>query len=61
MRPEMGPPDTTIYEYPGADTSWAAEWAAFQRAVEGATETTAATLADAAATLRVVDLAYKRA
>src|SRR5438552_774793 len=26
MRPEMGPPDTLVYEYPGADTSWAAEW-----------------------------------
>ncbi|MEM9256549.1 MAG: Gfo/Idh/MocA family oxidoreductase [Pseudomonadota bacterium] len=25
MKPEMGPPETTIYEYPGPDTSWRAE------------------------------------
>ncbi|MFM9106115.1 MAG: Gfo/Idh/MocA family protein [Chloroflexota bacterium] len=29
MLPEMGPPDTTIWEYPGADRSWHDEWAAF--------------------------------
>jgi predicted dehydrogenase len=60
MRPEMGPPDTTIYEYPGADTSWALEWAAFEAAVSGASEGTAATLADAIAALRIVDRAYGR-
>jgi predicted dehydrogenase len=60
MRPEMGPPDTTIYEYPGADTSWALEWAAFQSAVDGSSDRTAATLADAAAALRIVDQAYRR-
>ena len=26
MRPEMGPPATTIWEYPGADRSWALEF-----------------------------------
>jgi len=25
MKPEMGPPDTTIYEYPGPDLSWQVE------------------------------------
>jgi hypothetical protein len=60
MRPEMGPPDTTIYEYPGADTSWALEWAAFEAAVGGAEEGKAATLADAVAALRIVDRAYGR-
>jgi predicted dehydrogenase len=29
MLPAMGPPETTIYEYPGADDSWQAEMAAF--------------------------------
>jgi predicted dehydrogenase len=29
MRPEMGPPDTTSWEYPRGDGSWAAEFAAF--------------------------------
>lgn len=30
MKPEMGPPDTTIWEYPGADRSWADEWKQFR-------------------------------
>lgn len=29
MRPEMGPPDTTAWEYPRGDESWALEFAAF--------------------------------
>ncbi|HEX3463941.1 MAG TPA: Gfo/Idh/MocA family oxidoreductase [Candidatus Elarobacter sp.] len=29
MTPELGPPPTTIYEYPMADDSWEAEYAAF--------------------------------
>src|SRR5205085_425071 len=29
MRPEMGPPDTTVWEYPNADQSWALEFAEF--------------------------------
>jgi predicted dehydrogenase len=33
MKPEMGPPDTTIWEYPGADTSWRQEWEHFRAEV----------------------------
>jgi predicted dehydrogenase len=29
MLPEMGPPETTIWEYPGADRSWELEFAEF--------------------------------
>ncbi len=29
MLPQMGPPETTIWEYPGADTSWGSEFAEF--------------------------------
>jgi predicted dehydrogenase len=29
MLPEMGPPETTIYEFPGGDTSWSLEIAEF--------------------------------
>ena len=29
MLPEMGPPETTIWEYPRTDTSWAVEFAEF--------------------------------
>jgi len=59
MRPEMGPPDTTIYEYPFADTSWASEWQDFGAAVSGA-PSIGATLQDALAALRVVGEAYAR-
>jgi predicted dehydrogenase len=34
MKPEMGPPDTTIWEYPGADNSWKDEWRHFRSEVE---------------------------
>ena len=29
MLPEMGPPETTIFEYPMADDSWRCEWQSF--------------------------------
>ena len=29
MRPEMGPPETTIWEYPMADNSWTSEMSEF--------------------------------
>lgn len=35
MLPEMGPPDTTIWEYPGDDRSWQLEFEAFVQAIEG--------------------------
>lgn len=31
MLPEMGPPETTIFEYPMADDSWDREWQEFAR------------------------------
>lgn len=34
MQPRMGPPDTIIYEYPGADVSWDAEWRNFRAAID---------------------------
>ncbi len=30
MLPQMGPPETTVWDYPGGDNSWALEIAAFQ-------------------------------
>jgi hypothetical protein len=29
MGPEMGPPETTVWDYPGPDDSWRIEMAAF--------------------------------
>jgi predicted dehydrogenase len=34
MLPQMGPPDTTSWEYPGEDRSWQNEFASFVRNVE---------------------------
>ena len=34
MLPQMGPPETTVFEYPGEDQSWDAEFADFVAAVE---------------------------
>jgi predicted dehydrogenase len=59
MKPEMGPPETTIYEYPGADTSWAAEWADFARAIEEKRRPLG-DLHDALAALKVVQAIYDR-
>ncbi len=59
MRPEMGPPDTVIYEYPGGDESWALEWRDFSRSVANG-GTVCGGLADALAALRIVDQVYGR-
>jgi len=59
MRPEMGPPDTTIYEYPGPDLSWSLEWADFKRAIV-TTERPMGDLEDALAAMSVVDAVYGR-
>jgi predicted dehydrogenase len=59
MRPEMGPPDTVIHEYPGADQSWALEWRDFSRAASTGGAVCGG-LPDALAALRVVDEAYGR-
>lgn len=34
MRPELGPPDVDVIDYPPDDASWAAEWQHFKRAIE---------------------------
>ena len=57
MLPQMGPPETTIWEYPGEDTSWVAEFRSFERAVAGQ-KGLGATLEDAVAALDVVAAVY---
>lgn len=58
MLPEMGPPDTMIWEYPGEDRSWQAEFADFAAAVEGG-NTAIGSLEDASAALEVVFQVYR--
>jgi predicted dehydrogenase len=57
MLPQMGPPETTVWEYPGADTSWSAEFAEFLEDIR-LERAPAAGLADARAALAVVGKIY---
>jgi len=58
MRPEMGPPDTVIWEFPGPDGSWAEEFKAFVQDIEAGQEP-APGLNDALEALKVVDAVYQ--
>jgi predicted dehydrogenase len=57
MLPEMGPPETTIWEFPGEDRSWEAELADFEAALAGQ-RPGAPTLEDALAALDAVGQIY---
>ena len=59
MTPEMGPPETTIWEYPGGDRSWEVEFAEFLDDIRLGRQP-AASLHDAQAALRVVEEIYRR-
>jgi predicted dehydrogenase len=58
MLPEMGPPETTIWEYPMPDDSWAVELAEFYDDIR-LDRAPAPGLADARAALSVVEQIYK--
>ena len=58
MLPEMGPPETTIWEYPQADTSWAVEFAEFVEDIR-CRRPPAAGLSDAQAVLQVIERIYE--
>lgn len=59
MLPEMGPPETTIWEYPRGDASWALEFEEFLEDIRLQREPSAG-LADARAALVVVDEIHRR-
>ncbi len=59
MRPEMGPPDTVVYEYPPFDKSWALEWADFKNAVASG-KRACGDVIDALRALEIVDKVYGR-
>jgi predicted dehydrogenase len=54
MLPQMGPPETTIWEYPPGDTSWEIEFNEFLEDIR-LNRTPAASLADALAALVIVE------
>lgn len=58
MLPEMGPPETTIWEYPRGDNSWALEFAEFLDDIR-LKRTPSANLNDARAALAAVEKIYK--
>jgi predicted dehydrogenase len=58
MLPGMGPPETTIWEYPFEDGSWTAELDDFVSAVESRGGHSS-TLDDAIATLEIVEMIYR--
>lgn len=57
MTPELGPPATTIYEYPMSDDSWEAEFRTFLEDIRLDREPDP-NYADAAAALRIVEQIY---
>jgi predicted dehydrogenase len=58
MLPQMGPPETTAWEYPMADDSWSAELAAFLDDIRQH-RSPSPNLRDALAALRVVQRIYE--
>jgi len=59
MLPEMGPPETIIFEFPHGDQSWRLEVEAFIEDIRTG-RTPSPGLADAAAALRVVETVYQK-
>ncbi|MBV8717952.1 MAG: Gfo/Idh/MocA family oxidoreductase [Chloroflexi bacterium] len=57
MLPEVGPPETTIWEYPGADRSWANELKEFMDCIASGEQPTG-TFEDAVAVLEIVEALY---
>jgi predicted dehydrogenase len=59
MKPEMGIPDTKIYEFPGPDESWKIEMTKFEEDIQKK-QTPDAGLREAKAALEVVEKIYKK-
>jgi len=58
MLPQMGPPDTTVWEFPEEDASWSVEFSEFLEDIRLG-RPPAAGLEDAAAALKIVESIYK--
>lgn len=58
MLPEMGPPPTTIWEFPMADDSWAVEFQTFLDDIDSGRQPVPG-LSDARAVLEIIDRVYK--
>lgn len=60
MLPEMGPPDTTIYEYPRGDQSWRLELREMADALENRHPLKMGDIRDAYEALKIVEQIYTR-
>jgi predicted dehydrogenase len=60
MLPQMGPPETTIWEYPGEDRSWRDEYAYLLACIQAGRQPEG-TLADALAALDIIGRLYQQA
>jgi predicted dehydrogenase len=58
MLPEMGPPETTAWEFPGADVSWRNEWEHFAACVE-MRQQPSGSLDDGLASFEVIETLYR--
>ena len=59
MLPEMGPPETTVWEYPFPDRSWEREFAEFESAIAEGRQPVG-NIDDAKAMLEIIGHAYSR-
>jgi predicted dehydrogenase len=59
MLAQLGPPETTIWEYPFPDTSWEAELQSFVVALDGK-DSEIADIQDACAIFEIIGAAYRR-
>jgi predicted dehydrogenase len=59
MLPQMGPPETTVFEFPGADDSWAVETRAFVEDIRLGREP-APGLSEGIRTLEIVEAIYRQ-
>ena len=59
MLPQMGPPETTIWEFPFPDRSFADEFENFVAAIEGRAPAIG-DIADAHANLAIIEAVYDR-
>ena len=59
MLPQMGPPETTVFEFPGADDSWAVETRAFVDDIRLGREPSPG-LTDGIRTLEIVEAIYRQ-
>ena len=59
MKPELGPPDVEVIDYPAEDGSWVAEWQHFKAAIESG-DSLLGDLGSAAYAWSCVEAAYER-